>query len=175
MGLLKIARPVLEETCEKCNEKVLLGVVRADRVVYVDMVESTRAVRVASRVGMDLPVYCSAVGKVQVAYESSDEVERIFSELPIERYTPRTITDRDEFFRHLDQVRQQGYALDDEEFEEGIRCAGAPVRDYTGRVVAGVSISGPAYRLTDGRLHSELIPLVREAGSKISAKLGYDV
>jgi IclR family KDG regulon transcriptional repressor len=72
-------------------------------------------------------------------------------------------------------VRQQGYALDDEEFDEGIRCVGVPIRDYTRRVIAGISISGPAYRFTDDRLQEELVPLVIDAGKKLSARLGYGV
>lgn len=175
MGLLKMARSVLEEICEKCNETAYLAVIREDRVVYVDVIESSRPVRVISRVGVGLPVYCSAVGKAQVAFESIDEVDRILSEHTIQRYTPRTITDREELLRHLERVRQQGYALDDEEFDDGIRCVGVPVRDYTGRVVAGVSISGPMYRFTDERLRDELIPLATDAGKKLSARLGYGV
>jgi DNA-binding IclR family transcriptional regulator len=126
-------------------------------------------------VGVGLPVYCSAVGKAQIAYESLDEIDRILSEQKMQRYTPHTITDRAELLGHLEQVRQQGYALDDEEFDDGIRCVGVPVRDYTGRVVAGISISGPAYRFTDERLRDELVPLALDAGKKLSSRLGHGV
>lgn len=175
MGLLKMARPVLDEIVEKCNETSYLAVIRDDRVVYVDVVEATRPVRVISRVGVGLPVYCSAVGKAQISFESVDEIERILSDHNLQRYTKHTITSRDEILKHLEQVRQQGYALDDEEFDEGIRCVGVPVRDYTRRVIAGLSISGPAYRFTDERLRDELIPLALDAGKKLSARLGYGV
>jgi len=175
MGLLKMARPILEEIVEKCNETSYLGLIRDDRVVYVDVVEARQPVRVISRVGVGLPVYCSAVGKAQIAFESADEVERILSETPMKRYTRNTITDKDELLRQLEAIRGQGYAIDDEEFDEGIRCVGVPVRDYTRRVVAGISISGPAYRFTDERLQEELIPLAVDAGKKLSARLGFDV
>ena len=175
MGLLKMARPILEEIVEKCNETAYLGLIRDDRVVYVDVVEARQPVRVISRVGVGLPVYCSAVGKAQIAFESADEVERILNEMPLKRYTRNTITDREELLRQLEEVRERGYAIDDEEFDEGIRCVGVPVRDYTRRVIAGLSISGPAYRFTDERLREELIPLAMEAGKKLSARLGYDV
>ncbi|GAB4266371.1 MAG: IclR family transcriptional regulator [Deferrisomatales bacterium] len=175
MGLLKMARPILEEIVEKCNETAYLGLIRDDRVVYVDVVEATRPVRVVSRVGVGLPVYCSAVGKSQIAFESADEVERILSETALEPYTSHTITDRAELERQLEEIRERGYAIDDEEFDEGIRCVGVPVRDYTRRVVAGISISGPAYRFTEERMQEQLIPLALEAGKKLSARLGYDV
>jgi DNA-binding IclR family transcriptional regulator len=175
MGLLKMARPVLEEIRDRCNETAYLAVIRDDRVVYVDVVEATRPVRVISRVGVGLPVYCSAVGKSQIAYESVDEIDRILAEHTMQRYTEHTITDRDQLLKHLEVVRQQGYALDDEEFDEGIRCVGVPVRDYTRRVIAGISVSGPAYRFTDERLRDELVPLALEAGQRLSSRLGYGV
>lgn len=175
MGLLKMARPILEEMVEKVNETAYLGVIRDERVVYVDVVEATRPVRVVSRVGVGLPVYCSAVGKAQVAFESGDEVERILGEAPIRRFTKNTVGSVESFMKQLDLVRQQGYALDDEEYDEGIRCVGVPVRDYTRRVIAGLSVSGPAYRFTEERLREELVPLALEAGKRLSARLGYEV
>lgn len=175
MGLLKMARPILEEIVERCNETSYLGVIRDDRVVYVDVVEATRPVRVISRVGVGLPVYCSAVGKAQIAFESADEVDRILNENPMKRYTAHTLADRGQVLAQLDEIRQRGYALDDEEYDEGIRCVGVPVRDYTRRVIAGLSISGPAYRFTGDRIETELAPLVLEAGRKLSARLGYEV
>ncbi len=175
MGLLKMARPVLEEIVESCNETAYLGVIRDDRVVYVDVVEATRPVRVVSRVGVGLPVYCSAVGKAQIAFESADEVDRVISGTPLRAYTTHTITDRDALLAQLEGIRTDGYAIDDEEYDEGIRCVGVPIRDYTRRVIAGISISGPAYRFTDERLKAELVPLAVDACRKLSARLGFEV
>ena len=175
MGLLKMARPILREMVERCNETCYLGVIRDNRVVYVDVVEATRPVRVVSRVGVALPVYCSAVGKAQIAFESGDEIARILSETPLQRYTEHTVTDIDVLVRQLEEVRQRGYAVDDVEYDEGIRCVGVPVRDYTRRVIAGLSISGPAERFTPERMEQELIPLVLESGKTLSSRLGYDV
>jgi IclR family KDG regulon transcriptional repressor len=174
MGLLKMARPVLEEIVERCNETAYLGLIREDRVVYVDVVEATRPVRVVSRVGVGLPVYATAVGKVQLAFESAEEIERVLA-LPTKAYTPHTLVDRDALRAHLVKVHEQEYAIDDEEYDEGIRCVGVPIRDYTRRVVAGISISGPAYRMGEERMTNELIPLVKAAGEKLSVRLGFDV
>lgn len=175
MGLLKMARPILEEISDTCNETAYLGVIRDDRVVYVDVVEATRPVRVISRVGVGLPVYCSAVGKAQIAFESEDEVDRLLAETPLKKYTEQTVKNRAELLQLLEKVRERGYALDDEEFDEGIRCVGVPVRDYTRRVVAGISLSGPAYRFSDERLKEELIPLAMEAGRRLSSRLGFEI
>ncbi len=174
MGLLKMARPILEEIVERCQETAYLGLIRDDRVVYVDVVEATQPVRVISRVGVGLPVYCSAVGKAQIAFESEDEVDRILGEQVLKRYTDKTVSSWEELGRQLEEIRARGYAIDDEEFDDGIRCVGVPVRDYTRRVVAGISISGPAYRFTDQRMEEELIPLALEAGRNLSLRLGYD-
>ncbi len=174
MGLLKMARPILEEIVERCQETAYLGLIRDDRVVYVDVVEATQPVRVISRVGVGLPVYCSAVGKAQIAFESEDEVDRILGEQVLKRYTDKTVSNWEELGRQLEEIRARGYAIDDEEFDDGIRCVGVPVRDYTRRVVAGISISGPAYRFTDQRMEEELIPLALEAGRNLSLRLGYD-
>jgi len=173
MGLLKMARPVLENIVEQCNETAYLGLIREDRVVYVDVVEANRPVRVVSRVGVGLPVYSSAVGKVQIAYETESERAKALGTGVLEPFTPKTIVDRKKLAEHLVTVHEQGYALDDEEFDEGIRCVGVPVRDYTHRVIAGISISGPAYRFTDERLEKELIPLAKGAGDSLSRRLGF--
>lgn len=175
MGLLRMARPVLEEVTGSCDETSCLGVRQEDRVVYVEVVETTRPVRVDARVGTSLPVCCSAIGKAQLAFESADEIERILGRQTFRRFTPQTPTTHEEVFGQLEQVRTQGYAVDKEEFNEGIRCVGVPVRDYTGRVVAGLSISGPCDRFTEDRLREELIPLADRAGHKLSASLGYGV
>jgi len=175
MGLLKMARPILQEVVDKCNETAYLGLIRENRVVYVDVVEASRPVRVVSRVGVGLPVFSSAVGKVQVAYESADEMMQALEEGPLQQFTPNTITDKEELIEHLKMIHDQGYALDDEEYDEGIRCVGVPVHDYTRRVIAGISISGPAYRFADERLKDELIPLAKEAGERLSERLGYAI
>lgn len=175
MGLLKMARPVLEEIVEKCNETAYLGLIRDNRVVYVDAVEANRPVRVVSRVGGGLPVYASAIGKVQIAFETADERERALGTGTLTPFTPNTIVDRQKLAAHLEDVQKQGYALDDEEYDDGIRCVGVPVHDYTRRVIAGLSISGPSYRFSEERLQNELIPLAQNAGKILSRRLGYEI
>ncbi|TLN02391.1 IclR family transcriptional regulator, partial [bacterium] len=129
MGLLKMARPVLREIVDRANETAYLGLIRENRVVYVDVVEAQRPVRVVSRVGVGLPVYASAVGKVQIAYESADEIDAVL-EGPLTPFSPKTIIDRAELRTHLEKVHQQGYAIDDEEYDDGIRCVAVPIHDY---------------------------------------------
>jgi len=91
----------------------------------------------------------------------------------MERLTSNTIVDRVEFVKHLKEVAKQRYALDNEEYNLGVKCVGVPVRDYTGRVVGGISVSGPSFRMTDEILKGKIIPAVKEAGEKVSKRLGF--
>ena len=129
--------------------------------------------RVVPRVGARLPAYCTAAGKIQIAYMTDEELENYLPTKELKRFTPNTITDRDELKKHLQQVAEMGYAIDNEELDIGVRCVGAPIRDYTRRIIGAVSISGPSMRFTDERMDKELIPLVKRAAEEISTKLGY--
>lgn len=172
MGLLRQSRPVLEALVRECNETTYVAILKEFHIVYLDVVETDLTVRVVPRVGARLPAYCTAAGKVQIAYMTDEELEHY---LPRELvpFTPNTITDKAVLRRHLAQVVEQGYAMDNEELDMGVRCVGAPIRDYTRRIVGAVSISGPSMRFSEERMEKELIPLVIKAGEEISSKLGY--
>ncbi|HWP34345.1 MAG TPA: IclR family transcriptional regulator [Thermodesulfobacteriota bacterium] len=175
MGLLRQARPVMESLVEACNETTYVGIVRENYVVYLDVVEAKQTVRVVNRVGARLPVYCTAMGKAQLAYESEDEIERLLPAKELKRYTENTITELPKLLEHLRKVAEQGYAVDDREFEPDVKCVAVPIRDYTRRVVGGISVSAPAIRLPQERIERELAPLVKKAGAEISARLGYEI
>lgn len=173
MGLLRQSRPVLESLVKECNETTYVGILKDFHIVYLDTVETALTVRVVPRVGSRLPACCTAAGKVQLAYMTDEELDHYIPGKELKRYTPNTIVDRDEFKKHLATIAEQGYAVDNEELDVGVRCVGAPIRDYTRRIIGAVSISGPSMRFTDERVEKELIPLVVRAGEEISTKLGY--
>jgi len=172
-GLLKQARPVMDEIRKACNETVYLAVLREDRVVYLDISETKHSVRVANRVGALLPAYCTAVGKAQLASMSEDELTKLFTRQKLPAFTKNTITGRAKLIEHLKTVAKKGYALDLEELESDVFCVGVPVMDYTGRTVAGMCISGPGCRMSKKRMETELVPMLKAAGSELSRKLGY--
>ncbi|MEW6444276.1 MAG: IclR family transcriptional regulator [bacterium] len=174
MGLLRQARPTLERLAEKANETAYLAIMRNQDVIYLDVVEANQTVRVASRVGLRLPTYCTAVGKVLISSDSEEEIRKRLPE-QIVKMTPKTIVDSKSLVDQLKKVARQGFALDDEEFEEGVRCIAAPVRDYTGNIVAAISISGPAMRMPDKKISDELAPAVRDASEEISRRLGFNI
>lgn len=164
-------RPFLEELKQQCDETVHLVVLHKGEALYLDKIEGRKAIRVVSRIGMTLPAHCSGVGKALLAYLPEDEVEEIIRAKGLERFTPNTITDREALAAELRLVRRNGYAVDNEEIELGLKCVAAPVRDASGCVVAAVSISGPKFRFDDGTMR-ELVPLLCRTTAEISAALG---
>lgn len=173
MGLLRQSRPILEALVRDCNETTYVSILKEFHIVYLDAVETDLTVRVVPRVGSRLPAYCTAAGKIQLAYMTEEELDNFLPTKELKRYTPNTVTGRDELKVDLKKVAELGYAIDNEELDIGVRCVAAPIRDYTRRIIGAVSISGPSMRFTEERMENELIPMVRKAGDDISAKLGY--
>ncbi|MBN2644849.1 MAG: IclR family transcriptional regulator [Desulfuromonadaceae bacterium] len=172
MGLLRQAKITLEQLVESCNETAYVAIFKENHVVYLDVVETDLTVRVVSRVGSRLPAYCTAAGKVHLAFMTDEEIDASLpTELP--GYTPTTITSRGDLKEELKKVAELGYATDYEELDPGVRCIAAPIRDYTRRIVGAISLSGPSMRFTDERMRDELIPLVVDASENLSTRLGY--
>lgn len=173
MGLLRQAKMILERLVENCNETSYVAIFKEGHVVYLDVVETDMTVLVVSRVGSRLPAYCTASGKVHLAHMSEEELDTLLPSGSMKQFTPHTITDRGQLKEQLKQVAEQGYAIDDEELDPGVRCIAAPIRDYTRRIVGAISISGPSMRLTDQRLQEELVPLVTKEAQELSSRLGF--
>ena len=173
MGLLRQAKPILERMVAECNETSYVAIFKEGYIVYLDVVETDLTVRVVSRVGSRLPSYCTAAGKVHLAHMSEEELDIVLPTRELKPYTPRTINDRELLKEELRKVAEQGYAIDNEELDLGVRCVAAPIRDYTRRIVGAMSISGPSMRLSDERLEKELIPLITSAAEDLSTRLGF--
>ena len=173
MGLLRQSKPVLEALVKECNETTYVSILKDFNIIYLDAVETDMTVRVVPRVGSRLPAYCTAAGKAQIAHMSDEELENYLPAKEIKRFTKNTITDRELLKKQLKTIAEQGYAIDNEELDVGVKCVSAPIRDYTRRIIGAVSISGPSMRFTEDRMDKELIPLVTKAAKEISSKLGF--
>jgi IclR family KDG regulon transcriptional repressor len=175
-SLLRLARPVLVDLARRSGESAHLGELRDFSVVHLDGEQSGQIVQTGLRVGRTLPAHCTALGKVLIAC-ARDEAERFDREVILRSglvaRTARTLDDRDKLLEHLHGVAAQGFALDVEECERGLCCAAAPVFDATGRLVAAVSISGPAFRLPEDALQRTAVPAVLAAAHHLSRQLGY--
>jgi len=173
LGLVRQAKPFLQEIVKQCNETAYIGTIRQSSVVCLDVEEANQTVRVANQVGWRLPIHCTAIGKAQIAYVSEEELEKLGVLDNMGKFTENTIVDRAEFIRHLKEVANRGYAIDNEEYNPGVRCVAVPIRDYTGRIVGGICVCGPSFRMTDELLKTKIIPVVKGAGEKASKRLGF--
>lgn len=160
------ARPYLYRLVKETEECAHTAVYSQGKALMIDDVEAESSLRVVGGIGRLLPMHCTAVGKSLLAFSHFP--------LPDERVTrtPNTITDADALQAHLTCIRDQGYALDDEENDIGVRCLAAPVYDYVGTLVSVIGISGPTVRVTPDRLPA-LSRLVMQAGWELSRQLGY--
>ena len=172
LGIGERARPYLERLAGDARETAHLCILDDGEVLYLEKVEPARTVRVPTSVGQRNPAHCTAVGKALLAYLSETEVDEVVRRRGLEARTTHTITTPAALRRELRAIRSRGYAVDDEEIEEGLRCIGAPVRNHTGRVAASISIAGPAFRLTRAKT-AALARLVTKAANTLAAELGY--
>lgn len=174
--LRKEARPFLHELAFRVKETVHLTRLDKNEIVYLEKVEKLddpKGLRMASRVGMRIHAHSCAVGKVLLAHLSESERNEVFSEKGLPKLTKNTIVDRDQLLAHLEQVKAQGYAVDNEENEEGIKCVAAPIRNDRKEVIAAISVSAPSIRMTEERIEKELKSEVMKTANEISKKLGF--
>jgi IclR family transcriptional regulator, acetate operon repressor len=175
LDLRRVALPCLRkltaETGETSNLVLPYG---TDEVVYIEQSKSPRTVSIFTQVGHRAPLYCTAAGKAMLATFSMMQLENYLERTTLEPATGRTLTDAEGLLREIEVTRQRGFAVDDEEREEGVRCAAAAVLNHVGACVGAVSVSGPSSRIDRERIFREVGPAVRRQVAKCSVRLGYD-
>jgi DNA-binding IclR family transcriptional regulator len=159
-------RAVLSDLALSSGETANLGALTGTDVVYVDRVESPQALRWELGVGSRVPAHCSGMGKAILAFLDRDAVRRLLPSR-LKAYTARTITERDALLAELSLIRRRGYALDEEEFMDGVRCVAVPVWDGRDEVTGALSLAGPAFRLTTDAAMTQVRPL-QDAALRIS-------
>ncbi|MBP1704202.1 MAG: Transcriptional regulator, IclR family [Chloroflexi bacterium] len=166
LPLREAAKPFLRQLMELTGECAHLAVPAQGKVLYIDQVESPATLRVNAQVGTMNPLHCTALGKVILAF---GEVE-----LPavLESFTAHTLTDPGQLRENLELTRKRGFAVDDEEFDLGVRCIAVPVFDFRGKLAGSIGISGPASRMRRKRL-PELAGMVIEIGKSLSRRMIY--
>lgn len=172
IDLVQIAAPRLRSLNEQVDETIHLTVFRNGELLYVDSYESSKRLRTHSSVGEAGELYCTAVGKAVFAFQPLEDRRKLIENLELKRFTPNTIVDPVELGAELDRIENAGYAVDNIEHEEGVRCLGAPIRNHEGRVIASISVSGPDERITPDR-DETLSDLLIETADEISQELGY--
>jgi IclR family pca regulon transcriptional regulator len=172
MGLRPTAQPYLEALSAESGETTNMTVRDGAEVVYVARYKTSQIVSINLQLGSRLPVYCTSMGKAQLIDLSRDEVRSLLGEGPYPALGPNTITDLDGLTRELDRVRQQGYAINDEELAAGLRSVAAALRDSEGHIVAAINISVPSARVSRSELEKRLAPLVKATAHDICLALG---
>ena len=168
----RVAEPILIELAQNTGDVAHLLVLYGHSAVCIDRYQGDHMLQVAAPIGQPLPLHIGASPKILLAHLPDQKRELILQKIELTPFTPNTITDRDKLRRRLDKIRTQGYEVDEEDFEIGVYATGAPVRDHSGRLVAGITVTTPGVRYSPER-REQLIELVVDAAQQISAGLGY--
>lgn len=172
--LRQVALPALELLRDETKETVHLVVMDNMQIIYLEKIPGLHAIGImTSRVGLRSPAYCTAVGKMLLAYQREDQIREYYATHSMRQFTETTITNLETLLKHLESVRCQGYALDIGEHEDEVRCVAAPVFDMNSKAVAAISISGPSIRMDPIETNQDLIERARRTASEISRQLGY--
>lgn len=166
-----------EESTDRLNkltkETIHLAKLIGDQAIYINKRESQHNIRMYSQIGKNVPLHCTGVGKVIVAFQTTPRRrDKLIENIDFRKYTDNTITNKDAFLRELEKIKKEGFAVDREEHEENIICIAAPIRDYTGNVIASISITAISYRLNLDELLVHKDILIEEC-EKVSRKMGY--
>jgi IclR family pca regulon transcriptional regulator len=171
LTLPEVAEPHLERLAAELRESSSVSVLDGDDIVYVGRVPTSRIMRVSINVGTRFPAYATSMGRVLLAALPPDQLDAYLARVELRPLTPRAIDNTDDLRRELDGIRAQGWALVDQELEEGLRSIAAPIRDASGRTIAAVNVSAHASRVTAQDIERTLLPPLLQAAQRIEADL----
>lgn len=172
LDMVERARAPMEQLSHETGETVHLVMREGAEIVYIHKVDSIHsAIRMFSRIGMRRPLYCTGVGKAILATLPPQQVTQIWQQSDIQAYTEHTIISQELFTRELAHVRKQGFALDNEENELGVRCIAVAIADYSGHASYALSISAPLSRMSNERIAQLQAPL-QAACARVASVLG---
>lgn len=169
-----VARGNLSALSASTGQTTHLVILNEGQGVYIDKVEGEKAAIRYSRLGRRVPLHCSAVGKVLTAFQSEEKRENLLHVYTFTSHTPHTIINRDTFLEELVLIRKQGYAVDNQENEAGVRCVAAPIFDHTRQVVAAISLSTMISSVGD-EVFEQYVARVKMESDMISRLLGYRI
>jgi len=172
-SLRKAAAHFMDFLQKETRSTVLLGVMMEDQLVYVDKREGNGMIRISSEIGWRRPLHYGMLGMILSAYLDPEKAAVILKKYPLEAYTPRSITDEEKFKNRLEEIRVQGYVIENGEAVEGIIGIAAPIRGHTHKVIAALGIAVPAGQCVSREATHDLAHRLREACDKISVELGH--
>jgi DNA-binding IclR family transcriptional regulator len=172
LDLRTIAKEHLLKLSKQTGKTIHLVILDGKEGVYIDKVESSGATIVYSKIGRRVPIHSSGVGKALVAFKTNEELQTILEDYNYVQQTPYTITDRENFLKEVELIRERGYAIDNQENEPGVFCVAIPVRDHTGQVAAAISMSTTVSQVKEEVLNQN-VELLKNTANQLSQKLGY--
>jgi len=164
-----IARPIMEELMEQCQESVFLGIQNGNRVTIIDIVESRKDFKITSPIGTALPLLAGATGKLFLSRMDTENLHKYLDSNPLRKFTSNTIIDPEQYIRELDKVRKDGIAYDDEEYISGVRAVAAPIKQH-GAYIPAIWVVGFKASMATGKI-SAIIKQTRAAAVKISSSI----
>ncbi len=168
--IVDVSIPYLQELSMSAGETSFLAVYNNGDVVYLYKAEGTESIQTTARLGSRRPAYCTALGKVILANQPIEETDRIF-EKKLSKLTEKTVIDRVKLYEEFANIRSNGFAVDDEGVEYGLYCLAVPIYNYTGNVIAAISVSGPIKRINEQR--EKVTEELKNVGATISRRLGF--
>jgi len=168
--LVNLVTPILRDIAQSAGEGASLAILSGNHGMVVAKAASDRSVDVSLRNGVLVPLHCTAVGKAILAHLSPENARRIFQAEGLPPSTPNTIVDLERMVAELVKIRKEGYAIDNEEWETGIRCVAVPVFSASSEIFGAISVSGPAGRMTP-EIIERIANVIQVSASKLSEKL----
>ncbi len=172
LSIAEISYPYLKEITDILDESSYVGIVDNGTVVYLNMVDTSKPIRLKPRVGHIGHAYATAIGKAQLSKLDNQEIEILFRD-GFQSVTENTVNSITDLIKALDVIRDSGYAIDNEEFEKDVVCVAVPVMDFMGKATAGIGVSAPKVRMSNERIVNEIAPLLIKTAMQLSFKFGY--
>ncbi len=166
------AKKCIDELNTITKETIHLAMLLGNHAIYIDKKDSLHAIRMHSQIGGVAPLYCTGVGKAILAFQPPEILDNLINSIKFHKFTENTITRRDQLFKEIDEIKRLGYALDREEHEKNIICIAAPIRNYTKRVIASISITDILYR-SEIKSILKYKDILLQKSNEISKSLGY--
>ena len=171
----KIATPILKKVCIETSFTTSLTIWQSYHSICIDSVtpsQKSNTHQLFVEVGKEMPFHCTASAKTLLAYQDPEEIKRIINKNPLKKYTPNTITEPGKLMIHLLDIKNKGFAICDEELEEGIKAVAAPIKNINGKTIASITLTGLAKRMSSRNMEG-LIKIVTKSAQEISNMLGY--
>jgi len=167
------AAPFLRKLASESTQPVHLATLIDGEVTYIEKVETLNSIRMYSQIGKRVPIHCTAVGKALLMNRSEEEIEEMLKDRELNKYTSKTITNVKQLIQQISEAKLRGWAMDDGEHEENIRCIAAPIYDYRGDIIAAVSTSGSSNIISPEK-DEEISQYVVKAAKEISKRMGHN-